>query len=148
VTLTMSANAGRAIRIGSFPAIAAAAALLVLAGCAEGPAYGPVPKDVAAVVIANTNLKFEPAVVTVHAGDTVEWRNQSLFNHSVTDDPAWAHGEGDAMLPAGAAPFNSGLIGHGQVFRYTFTVPGTYHYFCIPHENFAMLGTVVVEPAR
>ena len=135
---------GRRRSVGGL--LAAFAVVAMLAACEHGPAYGPPPTDVAALVIANTNLKFEPSQIAVHVGDTVEWRNQSPFSHSVTDDPAWAHGEGDAILPPGAAPFNSGLIPKGEVFRHAFTVPGTYRYFSIPFENFGMTGTVTVLP--
>lgn len=31
-------------------------------------------------------------------------------------------------------------------FEHTFAVPGTYRYFCIPHEGAKMQGTVIVRP--
>lgn len=90
---------------------------------------------------------YDPLTVTVRAGDTVEWQNTSLITHTVTDDPKRAETAGDATLPPGAAPFNSGNIPAGQVYLHTFTKPGTYHYFCTHHEDDGMVGTVVVMPA-
>jgi plastocyanin len=49
-------------------------------------------------------------------------------------------------VPAGAQPFDSGELGRGQVFRHTFTVPGTYHYICQPHDWLSMAGVVDVRP--
>jgi hypothetical protein len=34
--------------------------------------------------------------------------------------------------------------GSGESFSYTFDEPGTYEYFCIPHEDLGMVGTVTV----
>ena len=100
----------------------------------------------AAVVDMTTTLAFEPKVVHIKAGQTVEWRNNSLFTHSVTADPKDADDPGDVSLPAGAQPF-SATVESGQTFTHTFTVPGTYRYICMPHEDLGMVGEVVVEPA-
>lgn len=116
-----------------------------LAGCGDsGPAYGPPSADAAATVELTSTLSFDPHTVRVKAGETVEWRNKSAFAHTVTDDP-----RKDATLsslPAGAAAFDSGRLAAGEVFRHTFTVPGTYRYYCDPHDGFGMLGVVIVEP--
>ena len=119
---------------------------LGLSACAtSGPAYEPVSTDVAAIVSATNGLNFEPKVVRIRVGETVEWRNTSLFSHTVTDDPENAGGKRKAYasLPAGAVPFDAKLPA-GQVFRHTFTVPGTYRYFCKPHEAFDMRGEIIV----
>jgi plastocyanin len=49
-------------------------------------------------------------------------------------------------LPAGAAPFDSGSMQEGDIFRHTFTVPGTYTYLCVPHDRMGMVGRIVVMP--
>ncbi len=56
-------------------------------------------------------------------------------------------GGGDVALPVGAKPFNSGNLKPGQAYRHTFTVPGRYRYFCVPHEGAGMIGEVVVRGA-
>jgi plastocyanin len=93
-------------------------------------------------------MKFVPARVTVHVGETVVWRNTSMLVHTVTADPAVAVKQQDVALPAGAAPFNSGFLPPQGVFRYLFKIPGLYRYFCIPHEPTGMVGTVVVKPTE
>lgn len=116
---------------------------LVLAACgAGGPAYGPPPAPGVAVVEMTDGLAFAPASTRIKAGDTVEWRNTSLFTHTVTDQP----GHSDlGRLPPGAQPF-SARVAPGAIFRHTFTVPGTYGYYCMPHEDFDMHGTIEVAP--
>ena len=122
-------------------------AFLALAGCGlGGPAHGPAMANAAAVVDMGF-MSFSPASVNIHAGQTVEWRNTSVITHSVTDDQAIAKDANDASTPDGASAFNSGDIPAGHVFAQTFTVPGTYKYFCTHHEGDGMIGTVVVQPA-
>lgn len=100
-----------------------------------------------AAVITMTNLlKFEPAVVTITAGETVLWKNSSLLVHTVTADSDLVANPENVALPKGAAPFNSGNIEPEGTFQHTFTVPGKYRYFCIPHEAAKMIGEIIVKP--
>lgn len=121
-----------------------AVALLGAAGVMLA-ASGSASAATAKVGMTNT-LKFTPHTLTVHVGDTVVWKNGSALTHTVTDVPKLASKAGDATLPKGAKPFNSGYLNPGQSYSHTFTVPGTYHYFCIPHEATGMVATVVVKP--
>jgi plastocyanin len=111
-------------------------------------------KATATVTVRMTDaLRFAPARVDVHAGDTVEWKNTSSFVHTVTADAHRAPEGTKVVLPAGAAPFDSGNIAPGGSYRHTFTMPGTYKYICAPHAEFGMVGEVNVEvraitPAR
>lgn len=129
------------------PVLAAAAVVLTAAlpALAQEQQQAEEP---AAVVEMTDLLTFEPATVTITAGETVEWRNVSNIRHTVTADPAEANDQDHVHLPDGADPFNSGYVEPGASWRHTFEVPGTYHYFCIPHEAAGMLGQVVVEEAR
>jgi len=101
---------------------------------------------VAARVTMNDAMKFVPASVTIHAGDAVEWKNGSVLTHTVTADASLASDAASVHLPAGATPFNSGNIEANGTFQHAFTTPGTYKYFCIPHEGAGMVGEVVVQP--
>lgn len=65
---------------------------------------------------------------------------------TVTDNPKLAEDQKDSTLPAGASAFDSGDIRADQVYSRTFTVPGTYPYFCRRHEDDGMVGSVVVAP--
>ncbi len=95
---------------------------------------------------------FTPAEVTVKAGENLEFKNDSGAAHSVT-----AYDDG---VPEGAEYFSSGnfrdeeaaresvgasLIKPDDSFELTFDGPGTYRYFCIPHESQGMKGTITVE---
>ncbi len=123
------------------------AVLAALGGCGiTGPAHDA-PMANAAAVVDMGFASFDPAVVHIRAGQTVEWRNTALITHNVSDDSTKAAATTDASIPAGATPFDSGDLKAGDVYTQTFTVPGTYKYFCRHHESDAMLGTVIVDPA-
>ncbi len=88
---------------------------------------------------------YEPALLTIKVGDTVEWKNVGNSVHHASNDPSTAVNPAEVSNPAGAKPFDSGFLQPGQSFTYTFTVPGTYKYICAPHETSGMLGEVVVR---
>lgn len=97
---------------------------------ADLPAYsGSAPVRVATVVI--TGFKFEPATVTVHAGDVVKWKNEDIAAHRITAD-------GKADLT-----FDSGAIRTGADWLYLAQHKGTYYYVCANHRD--MRGTLIVQ---
>ncbi len=128
------------------PLLAVAVSVFLSACGSSGPAYEAPGPGVAATVEITSNLRFEPAEITIRVGDKVVWRNTSDLVHTVTADPRITADASNVELPEGARPFNSAAIPAGQVFRHTFTVPGTYRYLCLPHAGQKMFGTVVVEP--
>jgi plastocyanin len=93
--------------------------------------------------------------VTINAGQTVTWTNQSNNEpHTVTIAPAGA--PFPALRPFtppsggntydGTALVNSGVLMPGASFSLTFTQRGTYSYHCIFHDDTEnMIGTVVVQ---
>ncbi|MGH7778522.1 MAG: cupredoxin domain-containing protein [Candidatus Binataceae bacterium] len=97
------------------------------------------------IKMADTPAVYEPAKITVKVGEPVQWINNAKAVHSVTLVPGDAQNPKDASEPAGAKTFDSGFMPPGGTFSYTFTVPGTYHYFCVPHEKAGMLGVVTVK---
>jgi plastocyanin len=106
------------------------------------------PSADAVTVQMTDQLRFEPEDVAIAVGQTVTWVNASAIPHTATGDPvknpiAQAHPE-YAQLPAEAEPWDSGLLQPEESFTYTFSVPGTYAYFCIPHVLSGMVGTVTV----
>ena len=120
---------------------------LLLAGCGmSGPAHDAASPDAGASVTMGFG-SYEPETVHVKAGQTVEFRNTAVITHSVTDDAKLAKDATDAVVPAGATPFNSGDIAPGQIYTQTFTQPGTYTYFCTHHEDDGMVAQVIVDPA-
>jgi len=98
----------------------------------------------AATVEMTNSLNFNPDTVVIQTGETVQWKNTSLLVHTVTGDPSQETMEISATLPEGARPFDSGNLDPNETYEHTFTVPGTYGYFCIPHEA-AMRGIVIVK---
>ncbi len=96
-------------------------------------------------VIQMTNeFKYVPNRVKIKRGDTIEWRNVSQVVHTVTADPVRAANPNNVVLPKTAKAFDSGDIQPGRSFTYTFSVPGEYRYFCVPHETFGMVGEIEV----
>lgn len=100
-------------------------------------------------------LRFDPSAVTVRAGETLRFVNDSGQAHTVT-----AY---EDSLPPGVEYFASGsfededearenvaggLIAPGETFEVTVSGPGRVPYFCIPHEGQRMTGTIVVEGAE
>ncbi len=120
---------------------AALAALILVAGAVPSIAAAKTVE----VKMTDTPPKFVPLTVTIQKGDTVEWINNAASLHSVTTNPAVAQDPKDVSAPAGAKPFDSGFMTPGAKWSYTFTVPGTYKYLCLPHEKDHMVGLVVVK---
>jgi plastocyanin len=74
---------------------------------------------------------YIPALLTVPAGTTVEWRMTGTQEHDV-----WAHD----------GSFHSPTMGPGMRFSHTFTRAGNYKYLCLPHSGDGMFGEIVVVP--
>lgn len=91
------------------------------------------------------NFRYNPEKVTVNKGQTVVWKNTTKLVHTVTADPDKSYTGTGAVLPEGAAPFDSENIQPGEEFKHRFTVAGRYKYFCIPHEGAEMIGEIIVE---
>lgn len=117
---------------------------------AASPVASPRVGTPAPIVVAMTSrLRFDPPDLTIQVGTTVTRVNRSPIPHTTTDDPtknpvAQIFPQ-YAELPPCAVRWDSGLLNPGQSFSHTFTVPGRYHYFCIPHVLSGMRGSVSVE---
>jgi plastocyanin len=97
-----------------------------------------------AITIDATNaLKFVPATACLKAGGTVTWKSTSDITHTTTDETALAAVASDAALPKGATGWNH-ILAAGASFSLKLTVPGTYKYFCIPHETLGMVASITV----
>ncbi|HKS74763.1 MAG TPA: copper-containing nitrite reductase [Terriglobales bacterium] len=102
---------------------------------------------VAQGTVGMTDMGFVPPAITVSAGTRVVWKNSSAVIHNVVDDASKALSVVDVKLPAGASPFDSGLMQPGQSFSRVFTAPGIYRYVCTLHEGSGMKGVVIVRPS-
>jgi plastocyanin len=94
------------------------------------------------------DFAFAPSSVTVSAGDTVRWTNNSPVSHTVTqcDNANCPVGPGSGTNPVA---FNSGpLSGSGSgSFKQAFNAAGTYNYYCNIHGYGVMHGTVTANMA-
>ena len=124
-----------------------------LAGCGgSGSADTPDGTQQGNLVEMTDDLVFEPAEITVSAGETVTWENTGSVPHSVTayeDDlpegaTYFASGGFDSESAARENYPTEGAIGADETYEHTFETTGEFPYFCIPHES-GMKGTVVVE---
>jgi plastocyanin len=93
-----------------------------------------------------------PATTTVKVGESVTWRWEVPYCHSIQSE----------SVPAGAKPFSTDggagsatglakgedslvrLNGANNSFTVTFPVPGTYEYYCVHHKSVGMVGKVIV----
>jgi plastocyanin len=136
----------------SFLAAAASGVAAGIAGCTGvfGPSLSESEYDVGMRAAA-----FVPAAVSVTVGDTLVWGNNNDRPHTVT---AYEDGIPEAATFFASGGFDSeaaardgyetdisGTVDPGETYEHTFEVPGSYSYFCIPHETGGMVGTVEVR---
>ena len=95
--------------------------------CAITGAVAQTATSSAPAVVTIKNLSYQPAQINVQPGQTVEFRNQDIFAHTVTADDG---------------SFDSGLIQPGSSWKLTISKPATIAYHCAPHPN--MKATLVV----
>lgn len=131
----------------------AGAAALPVAGCLsagtdDGSGELGDPADGAAVdVLGLPNPSFEPGLVHVRPGTTVEWTVRSDVTHTVTAYHPDRHEP--RRIPDGAQPWDSGRLHGGETFEWTFEREGVYDYadtytLCARHEAIGAVGRVVV----
>ena len=83
---------------------------------------------------------FSPDHLTIRPGDTVTFVDAQNAEHDVMFNTVpKALKQKILMSPM--------LEKKGAEWSYTFTVPGTYHFHCHPHEAFGMKGTLIVGKA-
>jgi plastocyanin len=124
-----------------------------VAGAAGSAAPAAAQEGETHTVDMTDGLVFDPAEITIAPGDTVVWENVGTVGHSVTayeeeipeDAEYFASGGFDSEDAARNGYPDQGDVAGGESYEHTFEVPGTYEYFCIPHEMSGMIGEVVVE---
>jgi plastocyanin len=72
---------------------------------------------------------YQPKTIVVNVGDTIEWKNKDIYQHTVTS--------------IGSKTLNSGTIEVGKSWRYKAVKRGTFPYYCTLHPN--MKGTLTVR---
>lgn len=82
-----------------------------------------------------SSFKFEPQVLTISAGTTVEWVNEG----------------GRHTVEADNGSFKSDVLTDGKTFEHTFDKPGTYPYHCSFHGESGgkdMAGKIIVRAKK
>ena len=78
-------------------------------------------------------MVFSQEIVRIDPGDTVFWKATNP-GHNVE----FISKKG---VPAGVAKFKSKV---GKDTEFTFTIPGIYAYWCVPHKTLGMIGFIIV----
>jgi len=83
-------------------------------------------------ITLTSSFTFSPAQVTISSGTTVRWVNGASIFHTITPD--------------GHSEWNRATMNQvGETFEHTFENPGTFPYFCEPHQSAGMTGTITVQ---
>lgn len=87
---------------------------------------------------------FKPIGLLIEVGQTVRWTNRDPGNsHTATAYHPSLYKK-TQRIPDGAKPWDSGFLLPNESFSFTFTVPGVYDYYCLPHEHAGMVGRIIV----
>ena len=96
--------------------------------------------------------RFDPANVTIKAGDAVRWTNVSGGPHNVTfwpdSVPSGAAAQLAPNMPNTTAVLTGPLLTDPNatyVVSFAGLKPGVYHYYCTPHLALGMKATVTVQ---
>ena len=78
-------------------------------------------------------MVFNQEIVRIDPGDTVFWK--------ATDPGHNVQFISKNGVPAGVEKFKSKV---GKDTEFTFTIPGIYAYWCVPHKTLGMIGFIIV----
>ena len=121
--------------------IAVVAASLLLVAYSSGAESGPSKRSTSGKVSPKSQaikksrtvlvdqFMFQPAIIRVHAGDIVEWKNAGSVPHTATSTDG--------------KTFDSASIRTGGSWRFKAAKKGTFNYVCTLHPN--MKGKLIVE---
>ena len=101
---------------------------LLTGGASRGAALGARKPAAHTVVVAG--MRYEPARLTIRAGDSITWVNKDIVDHTVT-----------ATAPEKPA-FDSQTIAVGKSWTNTFPGAGAHDYRCTLHPT--MKGSIEV----
>ena len=102
-------------------------ALLSASASWAGPVHaGPVREKLHTVLIEGT--QFSPTRLEVQRGDTVVWKNQDPFPHTVTAD---------------GGQFDSGALAPETTWKFVANKSGSFPYTCTLHKT--MKGVLIVK---
>ena len=79
------------------------------------------------------SMVFSQEIVKINSGDTVFWQ--------ATDKGHNVEFISKNGVPEGVEKFKSKI---NKDVEYTFTIPGIYAYWCVPHKTMGMIGFIIV----
>jgi plastocyanin len=136
------------------PAAGAAAAAPAAGAAATGSAMPITGKTWEVKMIGDGNTyKFDPADLTIKAGDGIKFTVVSTPPHNVAFDPAVVPADVKGQLGANMGPNQIGelssalLLNVGDAVTISFAgvKPGKYDFHCTPHIAMNMKGSVTVQ---
>tara|TARA_Y100000590_G_scaffold451524_1_gene593044 strand:+ start:1040 stop:1471 length:432 start_codon:yes stop_codon:yes gene_type:complete len=80
------------------------------------------------------SMVYDLEIVRINSGDTVYWES--------TDPGHNVEFISKGGVPEGVEKFKSKV---GKDTEYTFSIPGIYAYWCVPHKTMGMIGFVIVD---
>ena len=83
--------------------------------------------------LGKRSMVFSTEIVKINSGDTVFWK--------ATDKGHNVQFISKKGVPEGVEKFKSKI---NKDTEYTFTIPGIYAYWCVPHKTMGMIGFVIV----
>ena len=83
--------------------------------------------------LGKRNMVFSQEIVRINTGDTVFWK--------ATDKGHNVQFISKNGVPEGVEKFKSKI---SKDTEFTFTIPGIYAYWCVPHKTMGMIGFVIV----
>ena len=119
---------------------------------AAAPAATGATIDVSMELVGST-YKYDPATITVKAGDVIKFHNKSGGPHNVAFDaagiPSGSAAAVDAALGANKmGPLTGALLVEPDAI-FTFSTAGlpagTYNFHCTPHQALGMKGVLTVN---
>jgi plastocyanin len=111
--------------------------------CREHPddvGFVQISKGDITVRVAVVDNIFNPEHAYIFEGDSIRWEHEPMEDfHTVTS------GRSSRPQDNPGALFDEESSDLDPIFVYTFEVVGDYPYFCIPHEQMGMTGTIHVQ---
>lgn len=92
----------------------------------------------ATVIVSMSFNRFSPPNVTINVGDTVRWNDVNGMHDTVSGSSGVPSGEWNSNTQFGR------LMRAGESFSHTFNRSGTFPYYCTPHWEIGMVGTITV----
>ena len=123
--MKMAAASAAGVALASSTLVGSAAAIEILMGSNDGA------------------LVFIPKEFSVAAGEPIVFKNNAGFPHNIVfDEDAVPSGVDVSTLSMGEEDL---LNAPGQTYTIKLEKPGTYSFYCSPHQGSGMSGTVTVN---